>query len=72
MMKPIQKHFFKRRKNSSSKGPKAIQQEMHKKGIGKELQIKVLESYSEEEQLKIATKLAEKAANANLLWLHLN
>ena len=53
------------RKNSSSKGPKAIQQEMHKKGLGKELQIKVLESYSEDEQLKIATKLAEKTANSN-------
>jgi len=53
------------RKNSSSKAPKAIQQEMHKKGIGKELQIKVLESYSEDEQLKIATKLAEKTANSN-------
>lgn len=51
--------------NSSSKGPKAIQQEMHKKGIGKELQSKVLESYSEDEQLEIATKLAEKTANAN-------
>lgn len=53
------------RKNSSSKGPRAIQQEMQKKGIGKELQTKVLESYSEDEQLEIATKLAEKAANAN-------
>jgi regulatory protein len=53
------------RKNSSSKGPKAIQQEMQKKGIGKELQIKVLESYSEDEQIKIATKLAEKTANSN-------
>ncbi len=52
-------------KNSSSKGPRAIQQEMQKKGIGKELQAKVLESYSEDEQLQIATKLAEKAANAN-------
>ena len=52
-------------KNSSSKGPKAIQQELQKKGIGKELQAKVLESYSEDEQLQIATKLAEKAANSN-------
>ncbi|MFJ7936625.1 recombination regulator RecX [Sporosarcina sp. NPDC096371] len=52
-------------KNSSSKGPRAIQQEMQKKGIGKELQDKVLESYSEDEQLQIASKLAEKAANAN-------
>jgi len=53
------------KKNSSSQGPRAIQQEMHKKGIGKELQEKVLESYSEDEQIQIATKLAEKAAKAN-------
>ena len=38
---------------------------MHKKGIGKELQEKVLDSYSEDEQIQIATKLAEKAAKAN-------
>ena len=52
-------------KKSSSKGPNAIRQELQKKGIGKELQVQVLESYSEDEQLQIATKLAEKAANAN-------
>ncbi|MCG7336813.1 recombination regulator RecX [Sporosarcina sp. ACRSM] len=52
-------------KNASSKGPRAIRQELQKKGIGKELQAQVLESYSEDEQLQIATKLAEKAANAN-------
>lgn len=52
-------------KRSSSKGPRAIQQELQKKGIGKELQEIVLDSYSEEEQLQIATKLAEKAANSN-------
>lgn len=52
-------------KNASHKGPRAIRQELQKKGIGKELQAQVLESYSEEEQLQIATKLAEKAADAN-------
>jgi regulatory protein len=52
-------------KNSANKGPRAIQQELQKKGIGKELQAQVLESYSEEEQLQIATRLAEKAANSN-------
>ncbi|MFS0577020.1 recombination regulator RecX [Sporosarcina sp. 179-K 3D1 HS] len=50
---------------TSSKGPRAIQQEFRKKGIGKELQEKVLEGYSEEEQVRIATKLATKAAEAN-------
>ena len=49
-------------KRSSGRGPKAIQQELHKKGIGKELQEKVLESYSDDEQVRIATKLAEKTA----------
>ena len=48
-------------KRNSSRGPRAIKQELEKKGIGKELQEKVLESYSEEEQVKIAKKLAEKA-----------
>lgn len=52
-------------KRSSSKGPRAIQQELQRKGIGKELQEKVLESYTQEEQLQIATRLAEKAANSN-------
>lgn len=52
-------------KRSSSKGPRAIQQELQRKGIGKELQEKVLDTYSEDEQIKIATKLAEKAANSN-------
>jgi regulatory protein len=52
-------------KRSGSRGPRAIREELRRKGIGKELQEKVLESYSEEEQLEIATKLAEKAANAN-------
>ena len=50
-------------KRSSSRGPRVIQQELHKKGIGKELQEQVLDSYSEEEQLKIAMKLAEKEAS---------
>lgn len=52
-------------KKSSNKGPRAIQQELRKKGIGKELQDKVLNSYTEEEQLQIATKLAVKAADSN-------
>ena len=53
------------RKRSSSRGPRAIRQELERKGIGKELQEKVLDSYSEDEQVKIATKLAEKAAASN-------
>ena len=52
-------------KNASNKGPKAIQQELQKKGVGKELQQQVLENYSEEEQFAVAKKLAEKAARSN-------
>ena len=50
---------------TSNKGPRAIRQELQKKGIKKELQEKVLDGYSEEEQIQIATKLATKAAEAN-------
>ncbi|WP_339254027.1 recombination regulator RecX [Sporosarcina sp. FSL W8-0480] len=52
-------------KNASNKGPKAIQQELQKKGVEKELQEQVLESYSEEEQFAVAKRLAEKAAASN-------
>lgn len=48
---------------SSKKGPKAIQQDMQKKGIDKKVQKDVLASYSEEEQLEIAKGLAEKIAD---------
>jgi regulatory protein len=47
---------------SSKKGPRAIQQDMQKKGIDKRMQKDVLDSYSEEEQLEIARGLAEKIA----------
>jgi len=52
-------------KNASNKGPKAIQQELQKKGVGKELQQQVLENYSEKEQFAVAKKLAERAARSN-------
>lgn len=47
---------------SAKKGPRAIQQDMQKKGIDKQMQKDVLDSYSEEEQLDIAKGLAEKIA----------
>ncbi|MHA6260281.1 recombination regulator RecX [Sporosarcina sp. CAU 1771] len=52
-------------KRTSGRGPRAIQQELQKKGIGKELQKEVLDSYSEEEQVEVARKLAEKTASSN-------
>lgn len=48
---------------SSKKGPKAIQQDMQKKGIDKQVQKDVLASYSEEEQVELAKGLAEKIAD---------
>lgn len=47
---------------SGKKGPRAIQQDMQKRGIDKQMQKDVLDSYSEEEQLEIAKALAEKIA----------
>ena len=47
---------------TGKKGPRAIQQDMQKKGIDKQMQKDVLDSYSEEEQLEIAKGLAEKIA----------
>ncbi|WP_336822307.1 recombination regulator RecX [Sporosarcina sp. USHLN248] len=52
-------------KNTSYKGPQAIRQELRKKGVEKELQEKVLENYSEDEQFANAKKLAEKSAASN-------
>lgn len=48
--------------NSGKKGPRAIQQDMQKRGIDKQMQKDVLDSYSEEEQLEVAKGLAEKIA----------
>lgn len=48
--------------NSGKKGPRAIQQDMQKKGIDKQMQKDVLDSYSAEQQLEIAKGLAEKIA----------
>lgn len=53
------------RKRSAKRGPQAIKQELQRKGIEKELLEKVIESYSEEEQVAIARELAEKEANRN-------
>ena len=52
-------------KRNSSRGPRAIQQELQRKGIDKELQEKVIDSYSEDEQISVARKLAEKEAARN-------
>ncbi|MGB3262159.1 recombination regulator RecX [Paenisporosarcina sp.] len=57
------KALLETQKKTGKKGPRAIQQELKKKGIDKSLQEEVLETYTEEEQAKIAQGLAEKIAN---------
>lgn len=47
-------------KATGKKGPKSIRQEMRKKGIDKDLQEEIISGYSEQEQISIATELAEK------------
>ena len=48
------------KKATMKKGPRAIRQDLMKKGIDKSLQDEVLETFSHEEQVKLATQLAEK------------
>ena len=57
------KALLETQKKSGKKGPRAIQQELKKKGIEKSLQEEVLKTYTEEEQTQIAQGLAEKIAN---------
>lgn len=48
------------KKRTSKKGPKAIVQDLKQKGIDPKLQQKMLDSFPEAEQLKMALELAEK------------
>jgi regulatory protein len=50
-------------KTSSKKGPMAIRQELTKKGIDKNLQEEFLQVYDEEEQIGVASIVAEKLRN---------
>lgn len=59
------KALLETRKRTAKKGPAAIRQDFIKKGIDKQLQQQVLETYSHDEQLKIAMELAEKAIRSN-------
>ncbi len=52
------------KKATMKKGPRAIRQDMIKKGIEKNLQDEVLATYSFEEQVKLAKQLAEKIVRA--------
>lgn len=52
------------KKATMKKGPRAIRQDLIKKGIDKNLQDEVLETFSHEEQIKLATQLAEKVVRS--------
>lgn len=52
------------KKATMKKGPRAIRQDLIKKGIDKTLQDEVLETFSHEEQVKLATQLAEKVVRS--------
>ena len=54
------KALLETKKRTMKKGPRAIRQDMQKKGIDKSLQDKVLHSYSHEEQVALALELAQK------------
>ncbi|MFX3675086.1 MAG: recombination regulator RecX [Paenisporosarcina sp.] len=57
------KALLETQKKTGKKGPRAIQQELKKKGIEKSLQKEVLDTYTEEDQTQIAQGLADKIAN---------
>lgn len=59
------KALLETKKKTAKKGPKAIKQDLIKKGIDKETQSKVLESFTYVEQVEIAKELAEKTVRAN-------
>lgn len=54
------KALLETKKRTLKKGPKAIRQDLIKKGIGKKIQDEVLDTFSYDEQLKLALELAEK------------
>lgn len=59
------KALLETKKKTAKKGPKAIKQDLIKKGIDKETQNKVLDTFTYEEQLEVAKELAEKTIRLN-------
>lgn len=59
------KALLEMKKKTAKKGPKAIKQDLMKKGIDQKTQEKVLETFTYEEQLQLAMELAEKTVKAN-------
>lgn len=59
------KALLETQKKTSGQGPRAIRQKLEQKGIRKELQEQILSDYSEDEQVEVARKMAEKEARKN-------
>lgn len=58
------KALLETKKKTAKKGPRAIQQDLSKKGIDKSIQEQVLNLYTDKEQMEIALQLAEKEVRA--------
>lgn len=58
------KALMETKKATAKKGPRAIRQDMMKKGIDKKLQDEVLDTFSHEEQVQLAIELAQKQVRA--------
>ncbi|RUL51585.1 recombination regulator RecX [Lysinibacillus antri] len=59
------KALLETKKKTAKKGPRAIKQDLIKKGIDKDTQQKVLETFTYDDQLKLAMELAEKTVRAH-------
>lgn len=59
------KALMETRKKTAKKGPRAIKQDLIKKGIDKETQAKVLDQFTIEDQRKIAMELAQRCVRTN-------
>ena len=56
--------FLNTKKNTAKQGPRAIAQELKRKGVSDQTREAVLDEFSYEEQLTIASQLAEKVARS--------
>lgn len=54
------KALMETQKRTTGQGPRAIRQKLQQKGIDKTLQEQILDTYTDDDQLAVATKMAEK------------
>ena len=70
MMKAIQKHCLKRESVRRKKVQRAIRQDLMKKGIDKNLQQEVLETFGHEEQLEACNGTSRKSGTVAIRIKH--